>query len=91
MVEGAPLLREYTSKGYRGFESHPLRHSPPILRDDAIATQTPPISVLRATKQSHRRGPLRLFRLQIFAHEVDAQLMGQKQWARNRTRLEREG
>ena len=26
MVEGAPLLREYTSKAYRGFESHPLRH-----------------------------------------------------------------
>ena len=26
MVEGAPLLREYTSKGYRGFESHRLRH-----------------------------------------------------------------
>ncbi len=28
MVEGAPLLREYTSKAYRGFESHPLRHDP---------------------------------------------------------------
>ena len=26
MVEGAPLLREYTPKAYRGFESHPLRH-----------------------------------------------------------------
>ena len=26
VVEGAPLLREYTSKGYRGFESLPLRH-----------------------------------------------------------------
>lgn len=26
MVEGAPLLREYTSKAYRGFESHLLRH-----------------------------------------------------------------
>ena len=26
MVEGAPLEREYTSKGYRGFESHVLRH-----------------------------------------------------------------
>gem|GEM_PF-4908509 len=26
VVEGAPLLREYTSKAYRGFESHPLRH-----------------------------------------------------------------
>jgi hypothetical protein len=27
VVEGAPLLREYTSKAYRGFESHLLRHS----------------------------------------------------------------
>jgi hypothetical protein len=27
VVEGAPLLREYTSKGYRGFESHPLRQT----------------------------------------------------------------
>lgn len=27
VVEGAPLLREYTSKAYRGFESLPLRHS----------------------------------------------------------------
>jgi hypothetical protein len=26
VVEGAPLLREYTSKAYRGFESLPLRH-----------------------------------------------------------------
>jgi integrase len=26
VVEGVPLLRGYTSKGYRGFESHPLRH-----------------------------------------------------------------
>ena len=26
VVEGAPLLREYTSKGYRGFESLRLRH-----------------------------------------------------------------
>lgn len=26
LVEGAPLLRAYTSKGYRGFESLPLRH-----------------------------------------------------------------
>lgn len=26
VVEGAPLLREYTSKAYRGFESHLLRH-----------------------------------------------------------------
>lgn len=25
LVEGAPLLRAYTPKGYRGFESHPLR------------------------------------------------------------------
>ncbi len=25
-AEGAPLLREYTSKGCRGFESLPLRH-----------------------------------------------------------------
>ena len=29
MVEGAPLLREYTSKAYRGFESLPLRHFRP--------------------------------------------------------------
>lgn len=28
VVEGAPLLREYTSKAYRGFESLPLRHFP---------------------------------------------------------------
>jgi hypothetical protein len=28
VVEGAPLLREYTSKAYRGFESLPLRHLP---------------------------------------------------------------
>lgn len=27
VAEGAPLLREYTSKGCRGFESPPLRHS----------------------------------------------------------------
>ena len=26
VAEGAPLLREYTSKGCRGFESPPLRH-----------------------------------------------------------------
>ena len=26
MVEGARLESEYTSKAYRGFESHPLRH-----------------------------------------------------------------
>ncbi len=26
MVEGAPLLREYTVTPYRGFESLPLRH-----------------------------------------------------------------
>lgn len=32
MVEGAPLLREYTSKGYRGFESHRLRHLPATQR-----------------------------------------------------------
>ena len=25
-AEGAPLLREYTPKAYRGFESLPLRH-----------------------------------------------------------------
>ena len=28
VVEGAPLLREYTSKGYRGFESLRLRQNP---------------------------------------------------------------
>ena len=28
MVESAPLLREYTSKGYRGFESLPVRQTP---------------------------------------------------------------
>ena len=27
MAEGAPLLREYTSKGYRGFESLRLRQT----------------------------------------------------------------
>ena len=27
MVEGARLESEYTSKAYRGFESHPLRHT----------------------------------------------------------------
>ena len=26
VAEGAPLLREYISKGCRGFESPPLRH-----------------------------------------------------------------
>jgi hypothetical protein len=31
VVEGAPLLREYTSKAYRGFKSHPLRHFPLLI------------------------------------------------------------
>lgn len=30
MVESTPLLRERSSKGYRGFESLPLRHLPEL-------------------------------------------------------------
>ena len=30
MAEGAPLLREYTSKAYRGFESLRLRQRSPV-------------------------------------------------------------
>jgi hypothetical protein len=43
VVEGAPLLREYTSKAYRGFESLPLRHKAeserwrPFLINDGIS------------------------------------------------------
>jgi hypothetical protein len=36
VAEGAPLLREYTSKGYRGFESHPLRHPALITHNQLI-------------------------------------------------------
>ena len=32
VAEGAPLLREYTSKGCRGFESPPLRHLHVLVR-----------------------------------------------------------
>ena len=32
VVEGARLESEYTSKAYRGFESHPLRHLLPFSR-----------------------------------------------------------
>src|SRR5688572_4425146 len=31
VVEGARLESVYTSKAYRGFESHPLRQAPPAL------------------------------------------------------------
>ncbi len=37
VVEGAPLLREYTSKAYRGFESLPLRHFPLVGSPQRIA------------------------------------------------------
>ncbi len=37
VVEGAPLLREYTSKGYRGFESLRLRHFPVAQTDQDLS------------------------------------------------------
>ena len=40
MVEGARLESEYTPKAYRGFESHPLRHTVPAL-----------VSVFRAARE----------------------------------------
>jgi hypothetical protein len=42
VVEGAPLLREYTSKAYRGFESLPLRHP--------ISHQWSPVQVARGVR-----------------------------------------
>ena len=42
MVEGARLESEYTSKAYRGFESHPLRHWFPyrVIRGHALRETT---------------------------------------------------
>ena len=44
VVEGAPLLREYTSKAYRGFESLPLRHIqiPRHLQNGYTGSHCPP-------------------------------------------------
>ena len=44
MVEGAPLLREYTPKGYRGFESLLLRHE---IRNYLRSLRFPDCSVTR--------------------------------------------
>ncbi len=44
MVEGARLESEYTSKAYRGFESHPLRHIPLILLDIYLQENRCPLS-----------------------------------------------
>ncbi len=47
-VEGARLESVYTSKAYRGFESHPIRHKrrkpPPLTRDGSEIGKTGPQS-----------------------------------------------
>jgi hypothetical protein len=37
VVEGARLESAYTPKGYRGFESHPIRHLPVVNHDSDLA------------------------------------------------------
>jgi hypothetical protein len=49
VVEGAPLLREYTSKAYRGFESLPLRHATDMVQvlNPARPVDAPPFACSR--------------------------------------------
>ena len=42
VVEGARLESAYTSKAYRGFESHPIRHRFPTGRGQRRTHDTPP-------------------------------------------------
>lgn len=55
VVEGAPLLREYTSKAYRGFESHLLRHPDLLIAHRSLVSGRESCSLSwlgRATKKS---------------------------------------
>ena len=58
MAEGAPLLREYTSKAYRGFESLPLRHYPSKFQICSPATHIWVIDQSRSSGQLFHPSPL---------------------------------
>ncbi|CAE6912049.1 conserved protein of unknown function [Ectopseudomonas oleovorans] len=52
VAEGAPLLREYTSKGCRGFESPLLRHYSASRAQAGLANQ-PEVIWYKSTDRTH--------------------------------------